>query len=298
MKKVMELIKYNCLISTIFLTILYKLKFIDKNIIIESIRRHKVKKLKKMFSANLTKKDDIDFNKKEDYDRTIWTCWFQGEEEAPLIVKKCINSIRNNSNGWNVIVLDSENIRKYVNLPDSIIKKWNDGIITNTHFSDIIRCSLLVEHGGIWIDSTCLLTSNIPNYVFSGDFFCFKHKYRNEETIEFGSWFIFSKKNNPLLTHALELEIAYWEKHNTLADYFLFHLFIYILKDKYNDIWNFKPNISDVGPHELNRSFYEEYNSDLYDIITKQTFIQKLTYKIQDYSENSFLDIFMKGNFK
>lgn len=28
-------------------------------------------------------------------ERTIWICWFQGIDNAPLIVKKCIQSIRN-----------------------------------------------------------------------------------------------------------------------------------------------------------------------------------------------------------
>lgn len=36
-------------------------------------------------------------------------------------------------------------------------------IISNTHMSDIIRNDILIKNGGLWIDSTVLLTDNIPD---------------------------------------------------------------------------------------------------------------------------------------
>lgn len=42
-------------------------------------------------------KSKIENNKlKESAGNIIWVCWFQGEEEAPEIVKLCINSLKNN----------------------------------------------------------------------------------------------------------------------------------------------------------------------------------------------------------
>lgn len=292
MKKMMELVKYNCLFSTMILFILCKFKLIDKNIIVESIRRKKAKKLEKKYRYVIDNNKEFNIEKKE-FEKIIWTCWFQGEKNAPDIVKKCIKSIRKNSKGWKVIVITSENISDYIDIPIHILDKWKKGIITNTHFSDILRCALLIEHGGIWMDSTCFLSENIPSYVYNNSFFCFKHKYRNEDTIELGSWFMFSIKNNPLLKMSFNLENEYWKRNNYLDDYFLFHIFVYISKKYYYNIWNSSVNLNDINPHELNRVFNNKFDIDTYEIIIKNCFVQKMTYKNLEFKKNSFYDYFM-----
>lgn len=44
------------------------------------------------------------------------------------------------------------------------------GIITNTHFSDLLRIELLINHGGLWLDATTYLTGTLPNYISENDF--------------------------------------------------------------------------------------------------------------------------------
>lgn len=56
-------------------------------------------------------------------ERNIWVCWFQGEAQAPEIVKRCLESIRQNANGCKVVLIDNENIKKYANIPDYIFEK-------------------------------------------------------------------------------------------------------------------------------------------------------------------------------
>ncbi len=41
-----------------------------------------------------------------------------------------------------------------MNIPNSIVSKWKSNVISDTHFSDIIRTELLIKYGGTWIDST------------------------------------------------------------------------------------------------------------------------------------------------
>jgi hypothetical protein len=104
----------------------------------------------------------------------MWTCWFQGYDNAPPIVKACINSMYKYSDGYEVIVLTEETISDYVSMPDFIIEKYKAGIISPAHFSDLLRTLLLITYGGIWLDATVLLTGNIPHYLLSSDFFVFQ----------------------------------------------------------------------------------------------------------------------------
>ena len=46
--------------------------------------------------------------------RTIWTCWWQGENNAPVLVKKCINSMRNYAGENKVVVIDEHNMKEYI----------------------------------------------------------------------------------------------------------------------------------------------------------------------------------------
>ena len=88
----------------------------------------------------------------------VWVCWLQGYDKAPHIVKRCIDSIRQHSRGLDTVVIDNTNIHDYITIPRHISEKYEKGIIPNAHYSDYIRVSLLALHGGIWIDSTVLLT--------------------------------------------------------------------------------------------------------------------------------------------
>ena len=88
------------------------------------------------------------------YKNKIWVCWWQGYDNAPKLVQSCIESIKKNSENNEVIIIDDNNYRKYVNIPTWLEEKKNKGIISKTHFSDYLRLSLLSTHGGVWLDST------------------------------------------------------------------------------------------------------------------------------------------------
>lgn len=51
-------------------------------------------------------------------ERIIWTLWWQGEENAPDLVKACIASMRAHANGADVRVLDERNCASYLTLPE------------------------------------------------------------------------------------------------------------------------------------------------------------------------------------
>lgn len=78
----------------------------------------------------------------------IWIMWYQGIENAPDIVKCCIESVKENCSGHEVIVLSEQNLSEFVKLPDFIIEKFKKGYISRTHLSDMIRLNLLYLYGG------------------------------------------------------------------------------------------------------------------------------------------------------
>ena len=92
----------------------------------------------------------------------IWVCWWDGKENMPEIVKVCFQSVCNHSAGHPVRLVTKHNYQEYVIIPVYIVEKFNRGMITITHFSDILRMSLLCQHGGFWVDATILMTKPLP----------------------------------------------------------------------------------------------------------------------------------------
>lgn len=53
----------------------------------------------------------------------IWMCWWQGEENAPEIVRACIDSVRRNASGHEVVVITDENLSDYAIFPIGFSKR-------------------------------------------------------------------------------------------------------------------------------------------------------------------------------
>ncbi|MDY2924013.1 MAG: capsular polysaccharide synthesis protein, partial [Treponema sp.] len=137
-------------IRYIFLSVWYRLtlketdpdlKKVNKNWIVYTF-------LKSRYSSFL-KKYETKINSVHEYSDTVWWCWFQGEENAPDVAKACLESVRKNMSGKQVIVITEKNMYDYVSMPDFIIEKYKKGIISKTHFSDLLRLELLIRHGGL-----------------------------------------------------------------------------------------------------------------------------------------------------
>ena len=72
--------------------------------------------------------------------RKIWILWFQGLSEAPFLVRKCIDSWVKENQNWEVIILDENNLSKYVvlDLPENILAN-----LPLTEKSNLVRLHLL-----------------------------------------------------------------------------------------------------------------------------------------------------------
>lgn len=102
----------------------------------------------------------------------IFVLWFQGEQNAPELVKMCISSIRQHSNGHDVVVLSEYNLEDWLpNIDSNILEKYKKGYFPKQIFADYIRVSLLGQYGGLWLDSTIYVSHDISDELFNKDFF-------------------------------------------------------------------------------------------------------------------------------
>jgi hypothetical protein len=220
---------------------------------------------------------------------------------------------------WDVIILDNDNLEKYVELdvPDKIL----DNLSLN-HKSDLVRLLLLSRYGGVWADATtfCMSPLNewIDDYAISG-FFCFHKPVRGSLM---ASWFIAAEKECPIVLELTERLRSFWlnnefdvstgfkrrivrllrailnRSHKT-TKYWFSPLVVKLLKvypyrvihflfervvstdPECRSIWERTRKVSADGPHRIQRSgFFSPPNEDIKREIDEKRFpVYKLTWK-------------------
>ena len=213
----------------------------------------------------------------------IWTLWLQGEENAPDIVKACWQSVRRNiPEGYELVILDQNKIKKYVKMPEYIEAKYLKKQITMAHYSDLLRLQLLIRYGGYWIDSTVYCTNqSLFNYLVEADvpLFAYKSIMRNEDWSALSNWFIYAKKNNNILRNVYMLLLDYWKTNDSLKDYFVFHIFFKIVTERLSEEWDAVPLLSNVSPHLLSCVLFKCYDEKYFKFLGHASSLHKLTYK-------------------
>lgn len=227
---------------------------------------------------------DIVTNNDVVLDESIFMYWRQGWNEAPEIVKFCLKSVERNRNGHPLYLLDENNIKDYIRLPDHIEKYHDNGIIKEALYSDLLRISLLNMYGGYWLDATCFLSSPIPTIIEKSNFFMFSKTLLPEwcSPIKGSNWFIRSKRNNLILSKTKNFLFNYWLHNSILINYYLFHISLAAIIDHDNQsyqIWNTMPYICNMNPHVLQYSLGQAYDPVSFEHIVKSCFVHKLTYK-------------------
>ena len=126
MSKIMQLvkksIKSHTLAQDIFCYLLMKAKFASNytaGLISMDRTYYRLEKKYKHFIDKYETRD-----KEHCESNYIWIFWFQGIENAPTLVKKCIESVKKNFNNKNVMIITMENYNNFVSLPDYIIEKF------------------------------------------------------------------------------------------------------------------------------------------------------------------------------
>ncbi len=214
----------------------------------------------------------------------IWVCWWQGERNMPEMVKKCFGSIIKRSNGHPVKLITFDNYKDYVSIDERIVEKVKNGKFKFAHLADLVRLKLLEQFGGLWLDSTILLTANI-NESFFHNFFSVKSKPIDNDSVSEYRWCSFvlggGKKVKFIYSHLSRMLERYMLENDAFIDYLLID---YLLDILYRDNPQVK-DIIDTTPctnpnlHKLRLAFDQEFNENQWNAMLSDTEIFKLTYK-------------------
>lgn len=226
-------------------------------------------------------------------DYQIYFCWLQGEDSLPPVVSVAYESLKMHAGKYKIIFIDERNYTDYVKLPEYIVKKIMGGGISRTHLSDIIRINLLYQYGGLWLDSTMLVTEPLEKHKNFWKLPYFSRKLRNEKNIcapeilytACGRWATYVQGsailNNPLFGFITELFYEHLKEYDTFLDYYLQDFSIELAYDNIpfcqQEIENLPINNEKV--HLVRQLWNAPYEKFPYDKMIGDTFLHKLSWK-------------------
>lgn len=218
--------------------------------------------------------------------KIIWTCWWQGKEQMPKVIRMCHQSLLNNSNGHKVILITKDNFRNYVEIPQYIIDIANKGLLSLTHMGDVVRTALLAKHGGIWVDAGLFITRPIIEHT---GFFSPKILSMNSGFISEHKWcvgMLETTKDSLLFSFVRDCFYLYLSKNNCFIDYFQFD---FTIKIAYSIFDNVKSSIDAVpfnNPdlHSSRYTFNEKINENRFKYLIDSNQFMSLTWRI-NYEE-------------
>ncbi len=230
-------------------------------------------------------------------DKNIFILWLQGWENAKWLNKQVGESWEINNPEWKVHYLDFNNLKNYVSDIEYIYDEKKN--ISPQAKSDIIRLSLLKNHGGVWADATMLCMQPLDNWVYDAvelsDLWMYHgHGAGLNKEIGPASWFIVSKKNGYMINKWKEMCDIFWHSNDSTNYYnWMDGLFKMLLEkdNKFMDLWMKTPYVYcelDGQSHTL-----AHYGMDKNIPYIKQLFLEKPPYalKLWNYWNDMFPDI-------
>lgn len=217
-----------------------------------------------------------------------WSCWWQGMEEAPDLIKACVNSLKKYlPDEVELIVITQDNYRDYVDFPEWLVEKVETGRVTLTTFSDVIRASLLYKWGGIWLDSTILLTEPLPVDFWDYDIFTLRE-------LRYCLPFIGGKPGQKFYQFLMEGFFYYYKNQENTKYYSLVSYILDIamneypdIRETYNKLPEKSPGISNINNFD-SCSFHvnEKYTPEVYHKYMEGTYIHKLQRRFDRFGES------------
>jgi hypothetical protein len=221
-------------------------------------------------------KSDLDFDigniiiKKSNIDsNVIWQYWGQGLDDIPDVVKASYASVDKYAAGKEIIRLTDESVDDYIEFPEIIKEKLIAKKFRIAHYSDILRLALLYHYGGLWLDSTVVLTEELSDKYWEHDIFMFSrdpqspyqklweknHPYfdwRPQSYVRHLTSFIVGKAGDKDLELLLKLIFVYWKYEEQEGHYFFWNILCQMLARRKMAFLTM-PTADDAAPHLLAR---------------------------------------------
>lgn len=130
------------------------------------------------------------------FNKTIWSFWEGGENEA---VNLCRESWKHYAPDWEIKILNCESAKKL--LGDEFCSNF-DTLDSIQRKSDMVRLTALKKFGGVYSDSTVVLTKPLSEWLIpimeNKDQFNFEF---NDANSGIEGWFFASRANTPFITN-------------------------------------------------------------------------------------------------
>ena len=235
----------------------------------------------------------------------IWFCWLQGMENAPELVKVCLESLRA-SIREDIIVLDAQNYTDYVTLPEYVTRKYKKGIIPPALFSDMLRLELLIKYGGTWIDSTVWTSPKVGvkdskcwqawQKIQESELFIYRYFNREGRVEGMSNWFIHAEAGNALLKDVRDMLYAYWHDYNCTVEYYIFHLFFSHVAKRYPEMIRKMPKGNSYHALWLRDHIDRPFDEKWWENLTANVPFHKLNYrKVPKNLRGTYYEPILKG---
>lgn len=151
-----------------------------------------------------------------EFPRTVWLLWLDGWNTAPWMVREVAHSFERHNPGWDIICLDNDNLRQYID-----VEYIDNPHIESAAKSDIVRLSILAEHGGIWADATILCFAPLDSWMHEAlmpvEFWMYHGRDNGDGP---ASWFIASTNQSYIIQKWKQAADQYWIGRTKMHDYF------------------------------------------------------------------------------
>ena len=147
----------------------------------------------------------------------------------PPMVKACINRNTKVLQSQDIVfqIVTEDNVKKYIDFPTYIEKKYQKGLISKAWYSDVLRWGLLTTYGGLWLDTTFYLTKDsCDEYkdLLQSPFYTQRFGKIEDAVHEpsRGKWcngFLAGKKRSIVFSFVYEALLHFWEKYDYPSDY-------------------------------------------------------------------------------
>lgn len=207
----------------------------------------------------------MDYGPNYNGNRVVWTCWLQGFDFAPAIVRSCQESQKRHIIDRRIVQLTRNNYTDYVRLPEHIVQKYERGKIPPALFADLLRLEVLIEHGGTWMDATILLTDDGPRLkeLLDADLFMFQALKKGDRSFYgISNWFISAKCCSRPLMVLRDVLTEYWRIYDVTLNYYMFHDFFCTIAQYYPEEIEAMPRKNRLGPLQLMQRNGYEFDSN------------------------------------
>jgi hypothetical protein len=147
-----------------------------------------------------------------EFPKKLWLMWDQGLAHAPLLVQRCVASWIERNPGWQVVVLDRNNLHEHLHrldVPEATLARLNA-----TKKSNLVRLQLLAEHGGVWTDATTWCARPLDEWLHELDtsgFFAFRNPGPDRLL---SNWFLASQPGHHLVQRWRVLQADFFRRHH------------------------------------------------------------------------------------